>query len=67
MGTPISDAYFGIKLCEILKLDPKKTVNIRIINNVNETVKVQVDQLLQKDEADKIHELMTEFELIKKE
>lgn len=61
--TLLRDADFGLKLCKILKLDTGKTQNIRIINNVNDVVRVEVDQVLRIDESKKILKVLEKYEL----
>jgi len=58
--TALHDSDFGKRLCEILHLDPKKTVDITIVNKINDIVKVEVVQYLQDEEA---KELIKELQL----
>lgn len=60
----ITGSPFGIKLCEILKLDSHKTRTITISVVPNDIVYVNVGQTLQQDEADKLLELVKHYKLI---
>jgi len=54
----ISNINFGLKLCEILKLDPKKTKDIIITCMVEEPVMVYTTQYFQDTEVDAVVELL---------
>ena len=54
----LSGTDFGVRLCEILQLDPKKTKNIIISSVVEEPVMVYVTQYLQDVEITPLFELL---------
>ena len=58
---------FGDKLCKILGLDSSKTKNIIIKVIVDDVVMVQVDEYLQNAEADKLLELVKEYQIMPKD
>lgn len=62
----VHDDEFGIKLCEVLGLDPAKTRDIVIYNRVNDLVTIDVTMYLQKDEGEKLIEYLSHYELTPK-
>ena len=63
----LHDRDLGKDLCKILGLDPGKTRDIIIKNPINDWVTVEVTQILLKSEADKLIEVLSEYELHKKQ
>lgn len=59
----LHDSDFGIKLCEILHLDPKKTVDITILNKVNDIVRITVTQIMQEEEGNELLKVLKEYRL----
>jgi hypothetical protein len=61
----ISSEKFGVKLCEILKIDPKKTKTITIKVPPCDAVMVTVDFYLQDTEVEKVTNLIKEYRMVK--
>jgi hypothetical protein len=59
----LHDRQFGVKLCEILHLDPIKTRDIIITNKVNDIVRIDVVQYLQDGEAEELLTELKKYEL----
>jgi hypothetical protein len=59
----LHDSGFGKKLCEILHLDPKKTVDIFISNKIGDVVRVNVTQIMQKEEGEELLKVLKEYRL----
>jgi hypothetical protein len=59
----LHDSQFGKQLCEILHLDPKKTIDIFISNKINDAVRVNVTQILQEEEGDELIKVLKEYKL----
>jgi hypothetical protein len=60
----VNSRNFGMELCKVLNLDPKKTRTITIVSPVEDFVHVTVEQMLLEDEADKVIELIMKFKYI---
>lgn len=65
MSIIIPSNDFGMELCRILKLDPKKTRTITIVSPIDDFVHVTVEQMLLEDEAEKIIEVIMKFQYVK--
>jgi hypothetical protein len=59
----LHDSGFGKKLCEILHLDPKKTVDIFISNKINDAVRVNVTQIMKEEEGNELLKVLKEYRL----
>lgn len=57
---------FGKRLCEALKLDPKKTRDIMIDVPVDDLVMVYASLYLQKEESEEVLLILKEYELHEK-
>jgi hypothetical protein len=65
MATIVSSSNdFGLKLCEILKLDPRKTRTITIISPMDDFVHVTVEQMLVEDEAEELIKVLMKFQYV---
>lgn len=62
----ISSMPFGIKVCEVLGIDPKKTGDIIISIPTNDVILVTINQYLQDTEADKLISVLKEYDLVPK-
>ena len=60
----VVDKDFGLVLCEILKLDSKKTRTITIVSPPDDFVHVTVEQILQEDESEKLMVVLNEYHLV---
>lgn len=58
-----SDGEFGIELCKVLGLDPKKTKNIIIICKVDSAVMIQTTSYLMEDETGGLFKLIKKYHL----
>ena len=58
---------FGLRLCKVLGLDPKKTADIIIENKSNDVVTVKVRQYFKDTETNGLIELLEDYELHRKE
>jgi len=62
MATIESSKNFGLELCKILNLDPKKTRTITIASPVDDFVHITVEQMLLVEEGEKIIELVMKLQ-----
>lgn len=63
----IEGTNFGLDLCKVLNLDPKKTRTITIISAPNDAVMVNVEQYLQDSETQGVIDIIMKFKYVKKD
>jgi hypothetical protein len=60
----VTSSDFGLELCKILKLDPKKTSTITIVSPVDDFVHVTIEQMLMEDEGEKVIEVLMKLQYV---